>query len=633
MCISAFFFIGLLLVIVVVVVWIGLRRSRYFTSEYDKVLKCLQAAEQEKNALKVALDAHAIVALTDSRGVITQVNDKFCAISQYSNEELLGQTHSLINSGHHPREFFQNLWRTITSGEVWRGDVCNRAKDGSLYWVQSTIVPLMSKNDKPTQYIAIRADITARKEAEAKTQHMALHDELTGLPNRRLKKDRLTRAIASKELYPSYGAVLLMDLDNFKEINDTLGHDVGDELLQQVALRLTHNVRQVDTVARFGGDEFVIILDNVGFDLDNAMASTESIGEAIRVTLAEPYQLGSQQLNVTSSFGAALFNTTDDDPDELIKQADMALYSAKKAGRNQLYFFDPILQAKTIEQALLVRDLRLAIDNDELALFYQPIVDAQQHIKGVEALIRWFHPKHGMVPPDKFIPQAEKTGLILPIGDWVLKTACSQLAEWNKDPRQEDWTMSINISARQLSQASFVDTIKSVIVQTGARADLLRLELTESVLQDNMHSTIAKMMILRQLGIRFSLDDFGTGYSSLSYLKRLPLDQLKIDKSFVSDIFEDPSDAAISRTIIALAKSLELGVVAEGVETPEQMEWLLENGCRLFQGYLFSRPLNIAQLNDMLETPQFTATKALGKLHNQSQFSFLPLSNSHKNHG
>ncbi|WP_417617888.1 putative bifunctional diguanylate cyclase/phosphodiesterase [Oceanisphaera sp.] len=582
--------------------WNARRQNRHIITKHNELLKRLLASEQEKNELKMALDAHAIVAMTDARGVITQVNDKFCTISQYSSEELVGQTHSLINSGHHPREFFQDLWRTITRGEVWTGDVCNRAKDGSLYWVQSTIVPLQSKNGQPAQYIAIRADITARKEAEAKTQHMALHDELTGLPNRLLKKDRLTRAIASKGRSPGYGAVLLMDLDNFKEVNDTLGHDVGDELLKQVALRLANSVRQVDTVSRFGGDEFVIILDNVGADLDGAMANTGRIGEALRVTLAEPYQVGSQYLTTTSSMGAVLFSSAADDPDELIKQADMALYSAKETGRNQLCFFDPLLQAKAIEQALLVRDLRQAIDNNELALFYQPIVNARQQIEGVEALLRWFHPELGMVPPDKFIPLAEKTALILPIGDWVLKTACSQLAAWHEDPRQQDWTLSVNISGRQLNQAGFVDTIKSVLAQTGARAELLKLELTESVLQDNMESTAAKMKALRPLGIRFALDDFGTGYSSLSYLKRLPLDQLKIDKSFVDDIFEDPGDAAIARTIIALANSLELGVVAEGVETYEQMEWLQENGCRLFQGYLFSRPVSIDQLNSMLDT-------------------------------
>lgn len=580
------------------------------TTEFAHNLLRLTALEQENNELKMALDAHAIVAMTDSRGVITQVNDKFCTISQYSREELIGQTHRVINSGHHPREFFRDLWRTITRGEVWSGDVCNRAKDGSLYWVQSTVVPLIGKNGKPEQYIAIRADITARKEAEAKTQRMALHDALTGLPNRRLMTDRLTKAISSKGRNPAYGAVLLMDLDHFKEVNDTLGHAIGDELLQQTTLRLSASVRLTDTVARFGGDEFVIILDNIGSDFDCAVANTKFIDEAIRTALAEPYQLCGQQLEVTPSLGVVLFNAEDDDPEELIKQADIALYGAKEAGRNQLCFFDPLLQAETIERALLVRDLRQALDNDEFALFYQPIVNVQHQVKGVEALIRWFHPERGMVPPDKFIPLAEKSGLILPIGDWVLKTACSQLAEWNENPQREAWTVAINVSARELNQANFVETIKSALDQTGARAGRLRLELTESVLQYNIADTVAKMDALRELGVRFSLDDFGTGYSSLSYLKRLPLDHLKIDKSFVDDIFEDASDAAIARTIIALAKSLELEVVAEGVETHEQLEWLLGNGCKLFQGYLFSRPLNTHQLSVMQANTNMLPAKA-----------------------
>lgn len=399
--------------------------------------KHLQAVIKENGELKLALNAHAIVASTDARGVITRVNDKFCTISQYSREELIGKTHRVINSGHHPREFFQNLWRTISRGDVWAGDVCNRAKDGSLYWVQSTVVPLIGKNGKPEQYVAIRADITARKEAEAKAQRMALHDSLTGLPNRRLLEDRLSHAVTSKGRHPEYSAVLMMDLDHFKEVNDTLGHAVGDELLQQTTLRLTASVRQMDTVARFGGDEFVTILDNVGADLKSAVANTESIGEAIRKKLSEPYQLGSQQLEITSSMGVVLFNTPDSDPEELIKQADIALYGAKEAGRNQLCFFDPVLQAETVERALLMRDLRHALEKHELALFYQPIVDDKRHIKSVEALIRWFHPEHGPVPPDKFIPLAEKSGLIFPIGEWVLKTACSQLALWSEDPQRQ----------------------------------------------------------------------------------------------------------------------------------------------------------------------------------------------------
>ena len=545
---------------------------------------------QEAADLKAALDAHAIVAITNAQGVMTQVNDKFCEISKYRRDELIGQTYACIRSGMHPPGFDGEIDRTVQAGHVWTGEICNRAKDGSLFWTQTTIVPFASRDSAPLQYITLRTDITERKHSEQQARQMALYDELTGLPNRRLIIDHVQQACTSSARSGKYGAVMLLDLDNFKEVNDTQGHDQGDELLRRVAQRLQGHLRTTDTVARLGGDEFVILVNGLNSDMARADEEALAIGEKVRAALERPFNLNARLVHTSASVGVSIFQGLDTPQEDILKHADMALYKAKARGRNQISLFDPSLQTEVEHRASLMSDLRVALANHELQLHYQVIVDRNQQPIGYEALLRWRHPTRGNVPPLSFIEPAEQSGLILPIGNWVLRTACQQLALWAQDAAMQRRTLSVNISARQFRDAEFVETVRSTLHETGASPHLLCLELTESMIHEEMEQSIAKMQQLCALGVRFALDDFGTGYSSLGYLRRMPLDIIKIDKSFVDDILTDVNDAAIAQTILALASTLDLRVVAEGIEEFAQFEWLRARHCDAFQGYHFGKP-------------------------------------------
>jgi diguanylate cyclase (GGDEF)-like protein len=431
-------------------------------------------------------------------------------------------------------------------------------------------------------------------------QSLSTTDPLTRLPNRRLLLERLQKAMVSRMRTGQAGALLFIDIDNFKTLNDTLGHDKGDLMLQQVAHRLVSCVRESDTIARIGGDEFVVMLEHLSKIPLEAAAQTEAVGEKIRETLSRPYQMGSHEYHSSSSIGATLFIRDSQTVEELLKQTDIAMYQAKKAGRNTVRFFDPKMQAAIDTRTSLEAELRMAIDRNELQLFYQIKVDDLFQPIGAEGLIRWKHPEHGLMLPSQFIPLAEESGLIQPIGKWVLETACSQLKAWQENMLTRHFILSVNVSAKQFRQTDFVGQVQAVLQRNAIDPSLLKLELTEGMLLENVDDIVASMNALNEIGVRFSLDDFGKGYSSLQYLKQLPLDQLKIDRSFVRDLVTNNSDKVIVRTIIAMARSLNLGVIAEGVETEAQRNLLKKNGCTNFQGYLFGKPVPIEQFETLL---------------------------------
>jgi diguanylate cyclase (GGDEF)-like protein/PAS domain S-box-containing protein len=549
-------------------------------------------AENDLRIAAAAFDSQECMMITDANNVILKVNQAFVETTGYTANEVVGRTPSLLKSGRHNAGFYRTMWETINTTGGWQGEVWDRRKNGEEYPKWLTISAVKSDAGVVTHYIGAHFDITERKVAEDRINELAYFDQLTHLPNRTLLLDRLKQAMTTSDRSGSYSALLFIDLDNFKKLNDTLGHEVGDLLLKQVAQRLTQCVREGDTVARLGGDEFVVILTNLGKAEMDAANGTETVAQKILTSLNQIYRFGELGHHSTASIGATLFNGHPISIDNLMKQADLTMYKAKEAGRNTVRFFDPAMEVTVKARAALESDLRQAVEAKDFVLHYQAQI-AGGWVTGAEVLVRWKHAKRGMVSPAEFIPLAEETGLILPLGHWVLETACTQLAAWAAQPEMAHFTLAVNVSAPQFRESDFVDRVLAVLKNTGTNPYRLKLELTESMLADNVEDIIEKMFALKAKGVGFSLDDFGTGYSSLSYLKRLPLDQLKIDQSFVRDVMVDANDAAIAKTVIALAQSLGLGVIAEGVETEVQKDFLASSGCHAYQGYFFSRPLAV----------------------------------------
>ncbi|MFZ4480136.1 MAG: EAL domain-containing protein [Rhodoferax sp.] len=551
-------------------------------------------AERQLGKLSLAIEQspHSIV-ITDVQACIEYVNAAFVTVSGYAREDVIGQNSRILQSGKTPSPTYGEMWETLSKGQVWRGEFSNRDKNGREYDEFAIISPLRQSDGRVSHYVAVKEDLTQRKAAEAQIQSLAFSDLLTGLANRRMLIVRLQQMMIASERNKRQGALLLVDLDNFKDLNDALGHEQGDQLLQQFAARLGASVAQADTVARLGGDEFVILLEQLDRNPLEAAMQAETTGHRILDALRQPCRLGSAEVSCTASIGITLVGERHEDTAEPLKRAELAMYQAKAHGRNTLRFFDPQMQTAVSARVALEAGLREAIEKEQFLLHYQAQVTDQGRIFGVEVLLRWQDPKRGMVSPAEFIALAEETGLILPIGSWVLETACKQLAQWATTPAMAQLTLAVNVSARQFHQRDFVDQVLSTLQRTGANASRLKLELTESVLVTDVEGVIAKMSALKGKGVTFSLDDFGTGYSSLSYLKRLPLDQLKIDQGFVRDILIDPNDAAIASMVVALAASMGLTVIAEGVETAAQRDFLAGLGCRAYQGYLFSRSLSL----------------------------------------
>lgn len=550
--------------------------------------------ESELRIAAVAFASQAGMMVTDPQGVILRVNAAFERMTGYAAAEVVGRSPDFLRSDHHDDAFYAALRTGIEQQGLWQGVIWNRCKDGSVRAEWLTLVSVQDEAGRVTHHVGTFTDVLQNESAEAEAHRLAYYDPLTRLPNRRLLHERLRQSLAMLTLEGGRGALFLLDLDNFKAVNDTRSHDSGDRMLIEVARRLRHAVAEPGTVARLAGDEFVVLLGGA----DETLAA--QLGERLRKLLAEPFQLNGHERLCTASIGIALF-AAGDEPDIVLKSAETAMYQAKQAGRNTLRFFDQAEAAALTERNALDNDLHFALRRNELLLHYQPKVDAHGRVVGAEALLRWQHATRGLVSPAEFIPLAEASELILPIGHWVLEQACRQLARWQQaGGRLAGLHLAINVSSRQFRQAGFVAQVEQALAQCAVEPSRLTLELTESLVLDDVEGAITRMQALRRLGVELSMDDFGTGYSSLAYLTRLPLDELKIDRSFVRKLPGPRSDEVIAQSIIGMGCNLGLTVVAEGVEREVQREFLFHHGCHQYQGYLFSAPLTLDAFEALL---------------------------------
>jgi len=569
-----------------------------------KLKQSYSILKDKNESLKIAavsFETQEAILITDASRRIIKVNKAFSRITGYSFADIVGKTPGILRSNRHDENFYQQLWETLEEKGYWQGEMWDKRKSGEIFPVRQTINAIKDAKGNITHYISTFDDISSLKKSQEEIKKLAFYDPLTSLANRRLLHDHLSLARAHSQRRQEFFGLLFIDLDHFKTLNDTQGHDVGDQVLIEVAKRLTEAVRKIDTVCRNGGDEFIILLEELDKDEQTSAHKAKLVAEKILANLSKPILIQQKQHYISASIGISIYLDHQVSIEEMLVRSDLAMYKAKKSGRNAVQFFDPAMQETLKIQSKLERDMHLAIERNEFELYYQPKVNAQNSIIGYEALIRWHHPDRGLLLPGEFIEAAERGHLIKPIGEWVIHEACLQLAKWQQNPATEALTIAVNISEKQLADEHFNEQVFNIIKNCRCNPSGLQMEITESLLMKNMDETITKIKELKTLGIQFAIDDFGTGYSSLSYLKKLPIDIIKIDYTFVKDLMNSQYDQAIIKSILTLTETFDLQSVAEGVETQAQCDYLIAMGCNKLQGYFFGKPAPLSEVQAKLK--------------------------------